>query len=48
MAFTTSLFEFILATAGLVAFINLSFPASSAWVMDLVPSAKRARHQYIQ
>jgi MFS family permease len=43
MAFTSSLFGFILATAGLVTFGNLSSPAWSAWVMDLVPSAKRAR-----
>lgn len=43
MAFTSSLLGFILATAGLVTFANLSSPAYSAWVMDLVPSAKRAR-----
>jgi MFS family permease len=43
MAYTSSLFEFILASAGLVAFGNLSAPAYYAWLMDLVPSAKRAR-----
>jgi len=43
MAYTGSLFEFILASAGLVAFGNLSAPAYYAWLMDLVPSAKRAR-----
>ncbi len=43
MAYTSSVFEFILASAGLVAFGNLSAPAYYAWMMDLVPSAKRAR-----
>jgi len=43
MAYTSSLFEFILASAGLMAFGNLSAPAYSAWLMDLVPSVKRAR-----
>lgn len=43
MAFTSSVIQFILASAGLVAFGNLSAPAYSAWLMDLVSSAKRAR-----
>jgi len=43
MAYTRSLFEFILASAGLVAFGNLSAPAYQAWQMELVPSAKRAK-----
>jgi len=43
MAFTGTVFEFILASAGLVAFGNLGSPAYSAWMMDLVSSAKRAR-----
>jgi MFS family permease len=43
IAYTRSLFEFILASAGLVAFGNLSSPAYYAWQMDLVPGAKRAR-----
>jgi MFS family permease len=43
LAFTGTVPQFILATAGLVAFGNLSAPAYYAWMMDLVPSAKRAR-----
>lgn len=43
MAFTGSVSEFILASAGLVALGNLGTPAYQAWMMDLVPSAKRAR-----
>ena len=43
MAFTGSVSQFILATAGLVALGNLGTPAYQAWMMDLVPSAKRAR-----
>jgi len=43
IAYTGSLFELILAFAGLVAFGNLSAPAYYAWQMDLVPSSKRAR-----
>jgi len=43
IAYTNSLLEFILASAGLVAFSNLSSPAYYAWQMDLVPSPKRAR-----
>lgn len=43
IAYTSSLFEFILASEGLVAFGNLSSPAYYAWQMDLVPSPKRAR-----
>lgn len=43
MAYTSSVSEFILASAGLVAFGNLSAPAYYAWLMDLVPSRKRAR-----
>jgi len=43
IAYTGSLSEFILATAGLVAFGNLSAPAYYAWQMDLVPKTKRAR-----
>ena len=43
MAFTGSILQFILASAGLVALGNLGTPAYQAWMMDLVPSAKRAR-----
>jgi len=43
IAYTGSLSEFILASAGLVAFGNLSAPAYYAWQMDLVPKTKRAR-----
>ena len=43
IAYTTSLSEFVLALAGLMAFGNLSAPAYYAWLMDLVPSTKRAR-----
>jgi DHA1 family multidrug resistance protein-like MFS transporter len=43
MAFTSSVPEFILVTAGLVAFGNLAAPAYYAWLMDLVSSGKRAR-----
>lgn len=43
MAYTSSIFQFILASAGLVALGNLSAPAYSAWLMDLVPKSKRAR-----
>jgi len=43
MAYTSSLYEFILATAGLIAIGNISTPAYYAWMMDLVSSAKRAR-----
>ena len=43
MAYTSSIFQFILASAGLVAFGNLGAPAYSAWLMDLVSDRKRAR-----
>lgn len=43
MAFTGSVSQFILASAGLVALGNLGTPAYQAWMMDLVPSARRAR-----
>lgn len=43
MAFTSSITEFILATAGLVALGNIGTPAYQAWMMDFVQSARRAR-----
>jgi len=42
LAYTSSLFEFILVTAGLVAFGNIAAPAYQAWQMELVPCSKRA------
>jgi MFS family permease len=42
LAYTTSLFQFILATAGLMAFGNISAPAYQAWQMELVPCSRRA------
>jgi DHA1 family multidrug resistance protein-like MFS transporter len=42
LAFTGSLSEFILATAGLVAFGNIAAPAYQAWQMELVRASKRA------
>jgi MFS family permease len=45
LAFTNSLFAFILVTAGLVAFGNIGAPAYSAWLMELVSSPRRASAQ---
>jgi MFS family permease len=42
LAFTNSLFAFILVTAGLVAFGNIAAPAYSAWQMELVSCSRRA------
>lgn len=42
LAFTNSLLAFILVSAGLVAFGNISAPAYSAWQMELVSCSKRA------
>lgn len=42
LAYTSSLLEFILASAGLVAFGNIAAPAYSAWQMELVACSKRA------
>lgn len=42
LAYTSSLFQFILATAGQVAFGNISAPAYQAWQMELVSRSKRA------
>jgi MFS family permease len=42
LAFTNSLFAFILVTAGLVAFGNIGAPAYSAWQMELVSCSRRA------
>ncbi len=43
MAFTSSIPQFILAIAGLVALGNIGTPAYQAWMMDLVHSKRRAR-----
>jgi MFS family permease len=45
LAFTNSLFGFILVTAGLVAFGNIGAPAYSAWLMELVSCSRRAAAQ---
>jgi DHA1 family multidrug resistance protein-like MFS transporter len=42
LAYTGSLFEYILATAGSMVFGNIAAPAYQAWQMELVPRAKRA------
>lgn len=42
LAFTNSLFAFILVTAGLMAFGNIAAPAYSAWQMELVSCSRRA------
>jgi MFS family permease len=42
MAYTNSVFAFILVSAGLVAFGNIGAPAYSAWQMELVSCARRA------
>jgi MFS family permease len=42
LAFTSSLFQFILASAGLVAFGNIGAPAYTAWQMELVSGSRRA------
>jgi MFS family permease len=43
LAFTGSLFQFILVSVGLFAFGNLGSPAYQAWLMELVHEARRAR-----
>jgi MFS family permease len=43
LAFTGSVFEFIIVSAGLVAFANLAAPAYQAWLMELVSSGRRAK-----
>lgn len=43
LAFTGSLFQFILVSVGLFAFGNLGSPAYQAWLMELVDDARRAR-----
>jgi DHA1 family multidrug resistance protein-like MFS transporter len=43
LAFTGSLFQFILVSVGLFAFGNLGSPAYQAWLMELVHDARRAR-----
>ena len=42
LAYTGSLFEYILATAGSMVFGNIAAPAYQAWQMELVPCSKRA------
>jgi len=42
LAYTNSLLAFILVSAGLVAFGNISAPAYSAWQMELVSCSRRA------
>lgn len=42
VAYTNSLFQFILAIAGIFAFGNIAAPAYQAWQMELVPCSKRA------
>jgi len=42
LAFSSSLFEFGLIMSGISAVGNISSPAISAWLMDLVPPRKRA------
>lgn len=42
LAYTSSLTEFILASAGVFALGNIGAPAYSAWQMELVPCSKRA------
>jgi MFS family permease len=41
LAFTGSLFGFILALAGVMAFGNVAAPAYQAWQMELVPCSRR-------
>ncbi|HVP15981.1 MAG TPA: MFS transporter [candidate division Zixibacteria bacterium] len=43
LAFTGSLFQFILVSVGLFAFGNLGSPAYQAWLMELVHYGRRAR-----
>jgi len=43
LAFTGSLFQFILVSVGLFAFGNIGSPAYQAWLMELVDDAQRAR-----
>jgi len=43
LAFTGSLFQFILVSVGLFAFGNLGSPAYQAWLMELVHDARRAK-----
>jgi MFS family permease len=42
LAYTGSLSEYILATAGSMVFGNIAAPAYQAWQMELVPCSKRA------
>ena len=42
LAYTNSVFAFILVSAGLVAFGNIAAPAYSAWQMELVSCSRRA------
>jgi DHA1 family multidrug resistance protein-like MFS transporter len=43
LAFTNSVFQFILVAVGLFAFGNLGSPAYQAWLMELVHDSRRAR-----
>jgi MFS family permease len=43
LAFTGSLFQFILVSMGLFAFGNIGSPAYQAWLMELVQDSRRAR-----
>ena len=43
LAFTGSIFGFIVISAGLVAFGNLAAPAYQAWLMELVSGGRRAK-----
>jgi len=43
LAFTGSVYEFILVSVGLFAFGNLGSPAYQAWLMELVVDARRAK-----
>jgi len=43
LAFTGSVAEFIVVSAGLVAFGNLAAPAYQAWLMELVHEGRRAK-----
>lgn len=43
LAFTGSLFQFIIVSVGLYAFGNIGSPAYQAWLMELVHDTRRAR-----
>jgi DHA1 family multidrug resistance protein-like MFS transporter len=43
LAFTGSVFQFILVSVGLFAFGNIGSPAYQAWLMELVQDSRRAR-----